>query len=124
MAERRTSESLGLFRSVLGSVVLSARGPENVLDAVVRFVTGVLKDGTFALHHGDSCGPRSCKGRGIVHDDLIIDCVGVYAREALDQMQVRRFGKSVGDTEPGHIVITEIGHVNDEGVPFPMTSRI
>src|ERR1700680_2009141 len=112
------------FRSVLGSVVLGPRGPENVGNAVVGLVTCVLKDRTVALHHRNGCGPRSGEGCGIVHCNFVVDCVGVDTREALDQMQVRRFGKSVWNAETSYIVITEIGHINYEGGSFPMTSRV
>ena len=39
-------------------------------------------------------------------------------------MQVRRFGKSIRNAETGYIAITEVGHIDDEGIAFPMTSRV
>src|SRR5260370_767592 len=112
------------FWSDLGGVVLGPRGPEDVHDAVVCLVTCVLKDRTVTLHHRNRCGPRSGKGRRIVHCNFIVDCVVVDTREAFDQMQVRRFGKSIWNAETGYIVITEVGHIDDEGIPFPMASRV
>jgi hypothetical protein len=85
-----TQNSIDSFRSVLVGVVLGPRGPEGVHDAVICLVTCELKDRTVALHHRNGCGPRSGKGRRIVHCNFVVDCVGVDAREAFDQMQVRR----------------------------------
>src|SRR5438132_12968169 len=39
-------------------------------------------------------------------------------------MRVRRFGKSVRNPKTGYITIPEVGHINNEGIPRPMTSRV
>src|SRR5207245_11106803 len=46
------------FRSVLGGIVLSPGGPENVHDAVVCLVTRVRKDRTVALQHRNGSSAR------------------------------------------------------------------
>src|SRR5262249_11132358 len=62
-------------------------------------------------------GPRPCPRGRVFYRDLVAERRRPGAREALDQMQALARSLEIG-------LRTEVRHVDDEGVAFPVAARI
>src|SRR5438477_13096439 len=79
--------TLLLFGRGGGRLLGVARDLEDVVQAVVALMAGVLVELAFAGPHVKLDRPRLCPRRWIVEGHPVIDVVFPYAREALDQMK-------------------------------------
>src|SRR5687768_2496872 len=65
----------------------STRATEDVREAVISLVAGVLEKRTVEPPERDFPGPGTRPRRGIVHRELVTDSVVIDAREPLDHVQ-------------------------------------
>ncbi len=98
-----------------GSLLLCTSAGQDVLHAVISFVTGVLEHRLLTLRHGNLYGPRPRPRFRIIDRELIKERVGVDPGEPLDKMQ-----HLAGCPEGA----PEIPRVDDQRVAFPVAPRI
>src|SRR6266566_1580761 len=105
-----------LFRGFLGgSLLLCPSAREGVVQAIIPFVTGVLKYRAYRFLPGYLCGPGSCPRRRIFDPELIADRVLGHAREALGQTHVlaRALEREL---------VREIRRFDNQRLALPMTA--
>src|SRR2546428_7654786 len=116
-----------LLRGFCSGFIVGASAFEEVYEAVVPLVTGVLEDRPIKPADGYFPRPGSRPRRGVLDREFVTDPVCIDASEALDHMQ-RVAGQDVlssvprGPSEIG--LVGEVGRVDDQRVAFPVTARI
>src|SRR2546427_6476233 len=114
-------ESPSLFRGFLfrgflgGSLLLCPSAGQGVVQAIIPFVTGVLKYRTYRFLPRHFCRPGSCPRRRIFDRELIADRVLGHAREALGQTHLlaRALEREL---------VREIRRFDNERLALPMTA--
>src|SRR5262252_1702521 len=101
----------------LGGFLFPARAAQDVAQPIVAFVTGELVDRSVGPNHRVGHGPGPRPRRRIVYREAVLEGVGIEAREAFDEMEVR-----AGAAEAR--LVGEVGRVDDERVALPVSARI
>jgi len=92
---------------------------EYVGQTIVAFVTGIFKHRLLHARHRERATPRSRPGVRIIHCELVVEGVGINAREAFDHVQ--RFAEVAVEVSDEGLVV-EMRGLNNEGVTVPMAT--
>src|SRR5205814_8703158 len=111
-----------LFRPILrscfgGSLLFGSNSRQGVPDAVIPFVTGMLKYRAIYLHKRQFGFPRSCPRRGIFDREFVTDCLVAGTCEALDDFHVLAGA-------PERSLVVEVGCLDNQRISFPAAPRV
>src|SRR5260221_34983 len=105
-------------RTLRGPGIVGASSAENISQAVIAFMAGVLERSLtrIFLRQVHRKGPRPGPCRRIVTGHRPLDSLRAHRLEALDETQRVATGAAVGD------LILEVGRLDDQRVAVPMAT--
>src|SRR5438552_6249489 len=120
MTERRRRLSL---TALSGGLLRLPGAAKHVRDRVIPLVTRVFVYRNVYLGHGRRGGPGLCKHPGVGHGELVVDRIGIEAREAFDHFQLLAPAKD-GARRPQFAAWRHVRGLDHQRVALPATTRV